>query len=320
MKIKKIILPIFEIAVTLILLILIVKKLDYNRLKELYSTLSYKYLIGVAILWFCAVCVSSLRWWTLLKAQEIEISFWNVLRYYLIGLFFSMILLGTVSGDLVRSYSLGKYTRRKIAAFSSTAVDRLLGFSGMLSWGLFCLPFTWWHLNLANKVEITLMILSILACLLLGLYILLHQELINKIKKLFPFLENLKLLELAEKFHNSLLYFSKHKVILWKVFALVLVSHFIIFLNTYFLIRSVNISIPFLYITSIVPICNTLIALPISIQGIGPREILYHHFLKQYGVSITDVVSYILIGYVYRLGWALVGAILFMIETRRNRE
>ena len=76
-----------------------------------------------------AICylIVAVRWWFLLRIQEIHISVWEAIRLTFLGLFFNSVVPGTVGGDLVKAYYVAKHTPRKAAVLVSIFVDRVLG-------------------------------------------------------------------------------------------------------------------------------------------------------------------------------------------------
>jgi glycosyltransferase 2 family protein len=67
------------------------------------------------------------RWRLLLKIQNIQISYWRATQLTFIGLFFSIVIPGAVSGDLVKAYYLAKGQSQKTAPVMSILFDRMLG-------------------------------------------------------------------------------------------------------------------------------------------------------------------------------------------------
>ena len=74
----------------------------------------------------------SLRWQWLLRAQGIRLPLTKTIELSLIGAFFSLALLGAVTGDVVKVYYLGRATSvRRARAFGSILLDRIVGASAL---------------------------------------------------------------------------------------------------------------------------------------------------------------------------------------------
>ncbi|MCK4275443.1 MAG: flippase-like domain-containing protein, partial [Phycisphaerae bacterium] len=75
----------------------------------------------------CSVLTVSMRWWFLLRIQGIHIRRWEAVRLTFLGYFFSLVVPGTVGGDVVKAYYAARHTHKKAAALVSIFVDRVLG-------------------------------------------------------------------------------------------------------------------------------------------------------------------------------------------------
>lgn len=97
----------------------------------------------------------TLRWSTLLKAQDIRLPFGSLLKLQFASLFASNFLPTTVGGDVARMAGVLSMTDHRIAGAASVAVDRALGAFSML----FVLPFSWpliaGRLGLATSLGVT---------------------------------------------------------------------------------------------------------------------------------------------------------------------
>lgn len=81
---------------------------------------------------------NTVRWFLLLRAQNIRLQFIKALKFVFMGLFVSNFLPSMVGGDVVRIAGILKETENRIAGAASVIVDRVVGVFGML----FFLPFS----------------------------------------------------------------------------------------------------------------------------------------------------------------------------------
>ncbi len=75
--------------------------------------------------------VTALRWWMLLAIQGIGISLWEAVRLTFLGQFYSLVVPGTVGGDVVKAYYVTKHTHAKAGAILSIFVDRVFGLAAL---------------------------------------------------------------------------------------------------------------------------------------------------------------------------------------------
>lgn len=82
---------------------------------------------------------NTLRWFVLLRTQDVSIRYPDALKIVLSGAFASNFLPTTIGGDAVRAVAIFRYTDRKTIALGSIMLDRMLNIFAM-----FCyLPVAW---------------------------------------------------------------------------------------------------------------------------------------------------------------------------------
>ncbi|MFA6134315.1 MAG: lysylphosphatidylglycerol synthase transmembrane domain-containing protein [Phycisphaerae bacterium] len=84
-------------------------------------------LVAASVLYGLLQVILAYRWRLLLKVAQVAIPFWEAMRLTFLGAFFSIVVPGTVGGDLVKAYYVGKHTPNKAAALMSIIMDRVLG-------------------------------------------------------------------------------------------------------------------------------------------------------------------------------------------------
>lgn len=90
-------------------------------------------LVALAVAAFMvAGLILSVRYWLLLRIQDIYISRFESLRLTFLGMFFNYFMPGSVGGDLVKAYYVAKHTPRKAAVLVSVFVDRMLGLTELV--------------------------------------------------------------------------------------------------------------------------------------------------------------------------------------------
>lgn len=155
-------------------------KLDFKLLGTLKQhPIAVAMAVIVSILNFGLV---SIRWRSILKARStVDIPLSGMLKITWIGQFFSSVLPGSVTGDLVKLVYLQKYEKNfsKQFLFASILIDRLMGLSGLiLMVGVSSLLFSGHILQNAPAMEPLLKfnyILVFLVVMSLGLFLYWHD-------------------------------------------------------------------------------------------------------------------------------------------------
>nr|MCS5574262.1 flippase-like domain-containing protein [Pseudomonadales bacterium] len=72
--------------------------------------------------------VINTRWWWLLRANELGVSFWEAQRYSWIGFFFNNIIPGATGGDVIKAIYIARRCQEDpVRALVSVAIDRVIG-------------------------------------------------------------------------------------------------------------------------------------------------------------------------------------------------
>jgi len=83
--------------------------------------------ISAMLLMLLGMMLAVERWRLLIRIQNIHISYWRATQLTFIGFFFSFVLPGAVSGDLVKAYYLVRGQSQKTGPLMSIFFDRLMG-------------------------------------------------------------------------------------------------------------------------------------------------------------------------------------------------
>jgi uncharacterized protein (TIRG00374 family) len=137
----------YTIAKVLVAAGLLIWLVESGRLDlhSLFSTpLSVFHVLGMLVL-LMGMVMQAWRWWWLLKAQQIPLSFQRTLGLVWIGRFLAMVLPGAVGGIMVRAYYVTREApSAKLAGLSSIVLDRSMGLYASFLLSVTALVFTVW--------------------------------------------------------------------------------------------------------------------------------------------------------------------------------
>jgi glycosyltransferase 2 family protein len=103
----------------------------------------YVYL-SLAFLFFAlAVPITFVRWWVLVRAQDLPFTLGSAFRLGVLGLFYSTFLPGSVGGDLVKAFGIAREQSRRTVAVATVIMDRIMGLWG-LCWIVALLGAAFW--------------------------------------------------------------------------------------------------------------------------------------------------------------------------------
>ena len=146
-----------KVAISLALLYVAVRFVNFGALRERLNRLNYAWIAGTLIVLWLQVALVSLRWQRIAESCGGRMSVGHAALYTLIGSFFSQVLPSTVGGDAARIWLLAKEAGTWKNAIFSVLIDRLAGLIWLAILVLFCLP---WSLALIqNPIGRTTLIL-----------------------------------------------------------------------------------------------------------------------------------------------------------------
>ncbi len=272
----------------LLVLGLILLKIDLKSLSGIFSQAKFLYLAIAVCLTIPVISAKTWRWKYLLGMQQIDYSFKRSFATYLCGIYLGVVTPGRV-GDFIKVAYLKRDTGVSFGrAFSSVLVDRLLDLTFLVivvSLGLFVFSFP-------NRIAI-IPFLSLFLLLMLLLFsskglgerglrwfyaVLISQKLGGKLQPSFEsFCEGMEELKSIKLVTPVLITF---------------VSYLVFFAQCYFAALSLNILIPFLYLAFCVSITSIASLLPISIFGVGTRDLLLIALFSPLGLGAEAAIGF----------------------------
>ena len=310
---KKALLTIFQVAVTLFVLYLVFR--DPARRAQMAEALGTAdkgwILIGVLVGSLTYVA-GTIRFGVLLQTQGIFLPWLRVAGIFMVGLFFNLFGLGSTGGDVVKIfYVVREVGDRKTAAGFTVLMDRVVGLVALALIAVGCVAFRYSWLTrtpaAAALVTAFAVVMAAAIAVLLAAAFLAVTGLAEKLPARLP--GRAKILELVDVFQN----FGRD----WRrlVLALLLsfVAHGAMFFTFYAAARSLQANVPILDLITIMPVVNTIVSLPISVSGVGVREKLFEELLGGLcGVAPGVAVLISVIGFSIGIFFCLIGGVVYL--------
>ena len=132
---KKILVAVLQIAVTVAVLFWVFH--DPHKRAQMAVALrmaDYRWIVAALVCYFLVEFAAGVRWWILLKVQQIHLSISRVAGLFLIGMFYNQFLPGGTGGDIMKSYLLLKETPGKATgALLAVVFDRMVGLVALIT-------------------------------------------------------------------------------------------------------------------------------------------------------------------------------------------
>jgi uncharacterized protein (TIRG00374 family) len=253
--------------------------------------------------------ISARRWQILIHAQGDRVPLGFLAQSYLVGNFFNLFLPTRFGGDIVRIWDGSRYSKSLLKSSAIVLVERLTGIIVLL---LFAVAASLVQLDMTQKYPIVWISLALgvagLLCIF-GFFLPLTESLLNKIPDR-GVLKKIK--DKIFEFRKIVRIYKEKK----KAFGRALFWAFLLQVNVilhYFLVgKAFHLPIPLVDYFIFMPIVLRVLTIPITLGGLGLREVLYIEIFKLYKISDALAVSFSLIGDVlFTLIIGVVGGIIY---------
>ena len=268
-----------KLAISVVMLTLIIRLTDFDKLSATVRSLSLSSVIIVVLVFSLGQILSAFKWFNILKAAGISVSFAQVLRSYFIGMFVNCFGFGTVGGDVTRALMVAGSEHSKVTALSSVIADRAHGLAVLATIGsLVTLIFGSQYL----APQYSYLMVAVGASAILGWFI--GPFLVRKI-----FTEDNPI---RIKMENVLKAFPHNPKVILVITLISIVFHTLQISLHYLMGYFLFVDLPMSELFIIIPIINILATLPISWNGLGVREQAYTFFLAPHLVSIEQALTF----------------------------
>ncbi len=280
---------------------------NFINFSDLYKEMRGVNFFYVLLAWIfgqLGIIFSVARWKIVLKYLGSNTRFLKLINIYFVGLFYSLFLPGSISGDLVRAHQIRK--NNSFGSVLSVPTERLLGLIALviiliLDVVFFNRYFTEFFTQL---IILTVALLFVLSIMFNGCVLNFFLRFLLKIKVFSNLLKSNFILSVRKiQLIKNTKYFY---------FGIVLSFCFLLssFLTTYLFAKAVNINIPYIYIMGVFPVIRIATMIPVSISGIGVKESLLVFFLGLINISTESAIIISLLGYLLRLINGGIGGII----------
>ena len=310
---KKIFSLFWRFGISIILLFVLFKKIDFKSTFGVIANLDQPYFFLAIAVFFILDLFAFLRWKMLLDAQGARFPVRRVLGSFSGGLFFSLFLPSTIGGDVARTLDLGAHTKSRSVIAASVFLDRLSGFVGLVLVASVSLVFGYRLISEPSVYLVVFLLAAILAVLLLvifnnGIYNWLNRSIHKK-----------GLMDNIRKLHSEMYFFrSKPRVLALNILCSVIIQGGSS-LFSYCVLRSLGARINVLYPLVFNPVITVITSLPVSIGGLGLRDMSSVFFYAKAGVSQNIALAQSILNFSVIVFFGLIRGIIYVAAFRHRR-
>jgi hypothetical protein len=270
-----------------------------------------RFLAGVVATQAALFGLAALRWRMLARAFLLNVGYFRILRFFLMGEFFSLFVLGALGGDLSRMMFLGSHEpERKLAAAVTVILDKVIALWVLCGIGLAAL---WGYQPISGAETWVATLKIVLALPLLGvpLALLAMHGLPSVVAVVASKTGQLRSLSTVQEPLSRLSAGVYARVALLKLLAQALVN--VNFLCCAFALGVFH--VPVTTYLKVVPLGFIALALPFSIAGLGVGQLAFARLFALYGITEPALGGNLSTLHIAVWGvFALAGGLLFAVS------
>lgn len=241
----------------------------------------WPWLLGLVI-YFVAIGCQVLKWQILLDTLGVRVPYRNLFRHNLVGLFFALLPLSMVGGDIARGWDLARHTEGQGAPVAvSVLVDRLIGLAAFLVASVVMLAYAVLALDRPDFAWLLSTMAIITGAFALAFAVLMSQRLRKLVEKLFRLGPLSRLLPLYRKLSDSVQVYRTRAGALVAAMALGLATVAATCVVNYLAAITVNATVPFIWAWVLTPLTPFALYIPSIASGLGVNQAvfvaLYHN-------------------------------------------
>ncbi len=298
-----------KVAVTLGLLAWAFSLIDFRTLRGRLSGANVMMLAVSAAILVAGGFAGAGSWFFILRARLPALSYRQTAACHWSGMFFNSFLPSNVGGDVVKGYIVARDQGQAGFVVTSLLLDRAINLGMLLCIGVFAL------LIQLGRPLLAAAFLALLTLLLAA--VLASARRLCAVMRRWP-KEGLKgrLAELAEPVFDL----AATPRLLAPTLLAALGSQMLKTWQNVFVILALGLAIPPFSVWFLIPVLGVVSALPISIGGLGPREMVAQRLAEPMGVSGTDMVLLSVAGHLAVVLVNTLGVVPFLFAKRKRKD
>ncbi len=268
-------------------------RLVLETLQNIDATTFWIFCLAAAGVKFVGILASMYRWMLLLRGQAIELPFRHIFGSFLIGRFIGTFLPSTAGLDGYKLYDASRFSGRTVEATAATALEKVIGVSGIFLSFLVALPF---GIKIFGENATTIAVITVPVCTgIIGglMLVLFYPGLVQWLLTNLPIPGKARLEGLVMRIANSAAAYRDKRTLIIAAFALSFIVHFstaAMYYYTALAIGAQNAEFWPIAFGSSIQILATVLS-PFTIAGEGIREAAQYALLGNMIGPANAIVS-----------------------------
>ena len=278
-------------------------------------------LAAISIVFIC-LAIGSIRWNIILRALDIKIPLSQSLNLTLIGHFFSMVMPGSVGGDVIKAgYATRLTSNRSTEAVTSILIDRVIGLASIiLLTCIMCLFNKELFMSTPGTTHIWHVVVTTGALMPFGFLLLFATDLFELIPLLKKLEQRSRLVQMLRRMYDAFLVFRQRPTLLIITGALSLLAHTLTATACFAVASAMSLSISLAECIALFPCIAAIGSIPTTPGGVGVREMAAVWVFSTVGLEESAAFSLSAITTGCILFWSLIGGVCFTVHSSARNK
>jgi glycosyltransferase 2 family protein len=263
---------------------------DPEKIWDSLSRMEFWPLFYACLLFAFGQALTALRWQVVLRSARSDApGVWYLNGLCHVGLFFNMFLPSTVGGDVIRAEMAKSFSGGRTASYSAILFDRFSAFIAVVLIGTVALCFSYAGIGWIDWQVILLTVLFIAVTVLV--FVVLETPVAERMLDWFNRGPLVKPVAIVRNGLDLLQGFTANRPMLFHIVALSLLIQASVVVVVYFLGVGLGLHVGILFHFVAIPIIILVTLLPVSLNGLGVREVLFVVLYAKVGVPADEALA-----------------------------
>lgn len=297
------------LVITFLVLLYIV---DFSLVFIYIRNIPWYILIVLILIGLFRTWLTGLRWQVLNPDISGQLSRRQYFCLLMMAKPFNLIMPGALGGDVIRSVmTVNAVKEKKIDNVLAIIADRFIGLFSIVILGTLAFILS---KEIPDKSAFYAFFIVVYSAIIMVLVFLTNSYLNRAFEKVTSRMGNIGVMlnNVAEAWQNALSYFKTNKKNVVMGLLLCIPIHVVSFFTAYLLALSLSINISFFDISLIIALVWLITAIPISISGVGVRELSMIYLFSIYGIDAEPATALSIFLYIVTVIMGLLGLLFFV--------
>jgi uncharacterized protein (TIRG00374 family) len=295
-----------------IIIYLLLKVVPIQEVIDALNDIHFFWLVLSFSLHALGLIISAHRWQILIRAQGDEVPLGFLAKSYLVGNFFNLFLPTRFGGDVVRIWDGSRYSRSLLKSSAIVLVERFTGITILL---IFAFMASLVRLDMARKLPIIWISLLVGFLGLCAAFLVLTRLVRILLLKIPEKGILLKIKAKALEFHEIVLVYREKRTPFMRALFWAFLLQVNVILHYWLAGKAFSLDIRLVDYFIFIPIILLILTIPVTISGLGLREVIFIEIFRSYGIASQIAFSFsLIVDFVFTLIIGVVGGIIYALR------